>query len=138
MAGADVEMAANATAPGVNLEMLRQMQWEILVEFKNGMWWMMPHELSDPIVEQRRRVATEVSFIWDWHGTRRGSYQPNRAETDINRYIIDFTARQQRNIDNNRTRNVAMVISSGDGAAPACQMLRQMQWKILVGVKGDM
>ena len=109
MAGADVEMAANATAPGVNLEMLRQMQWKILVEFNNDMWWMMPHELSDPIVEQWRSDATEASFLCDWHGARRGSYQPSGAETDINRYIIDFTAMQQRNTDNNRTRNVRIV-----------------------------
>ena len=25
------------------------MKWEIHVEFTNGMWWAVPHELSDPI-----------------------------------------------------------------------------------------
>ena len=69
MASADVEMAANAAAPGVNLEMLRQQWqcelWQILVAFKNGMWWMMPHEISDPIGEHRFSGATQALFIWD-------------------------------------------------------------------------
>ena len=55
MAGADAEMAANATTPDVNAD--------IIVEFNNGNWWMMPRELSSPIVEQWRSGATEVSFI---------------------------------------------------------------------------
>ena len=44
MAGADVEMAANATTPDVNAD--------IIVEFNNDTWWMMPRELSGPIVEK--------------------------------------------------------------------------------------
>ena len=88
---ADVEMAANATEPGlerflvyqnrsvanatdsgVDLGMLlqvqsppRQRQLEIHVEFNNGMWWAMPHVLSDGLLEQWLSGAQQVSFIWD-------------------------------------------------------------------------
>ena len=85
------------------------MQWEIHVDFHKGMWWAMPHELSDPIVEEWISGATKVSFIWDWASTRKGSYQPNEEDTSINRYIIDFYTMQQRNIDNDRTRKVKVV-----------------------------
>ena len=56
MAGADVEMAANATTPDVNAD--------IIVEFNNDMWWMMPRELSGAIVEKWRSGETLVSFVW--------------------------------------------------------------------------
>ena len=84
-------------------------QWEIHVDFRRGMWWAMPHELSDPILEQWTNGAQQVSFIWDWEGTRKGSYQPDGAETSINRYIIDFDTMLQRNTDNGRTRRVKIV-----------------------------
>ena len=94
-------IAANATG--------RDLQMEIHVAFNNGMWWAMPHELSNGILEQWHNGAQEVSFIWDWHGTRPGSYQTDGANTSLNRYIIDFGTIQQRNIDNNRTRRVKVV-----------------------------
>ena len=101
MAGADVEMAANATTPDVNAD--------ILVEFNNGNWWMMPRELSGPIVEKWRSGETLVSFVWNWHGTRQGSWQPDGEQTDINQYVIDFTTMTQRNTDNDRIRQVRVV-----------------------------
>ena len=91
------------------LPLVTQMQWEIHVEFKNGMWWAMPHELSDAILHQWNNGTQEVSFIWDWQATRPGSFQPDGAETSINRYIIDFDTMYQRNVDNKRTRKVKVV-----------------------------
>ena len=85
------------------------LQWEIQVSFNNDMWWAMPHELSDGILQQWHRGAQEVSFVWDWHTARRGSYQPGGAETSISRYIIDFRKMEQRNTDNGRTRKVQVV-----------------------------
>jgi hypothetical protein len=79
------------------------------VDFNNGMWWAMPHDLSDPILEQWLIGAQQVSFIWDWNNTRRGSYQLDGADTSINRYIIDFDTMLQRNLDNDRTRKVKVV-----------------------------
>ena len=36
---------------------------EIHVEFNNGMWWAMPHELSDGILNQYNNGAQQVSFV---------------------------------------------------------------------------
>ena len=91
------------------LPLVTQMQWEIHVEFNNDMWWAMPHELSDSILQQWTSGARQVSFIWDWQATRKGSYQPNGADTSISRYIIDFDTMHQRNTDNDRTRQVKVV-----------------------------
>ena len=91
------------------LPSVSQLQWEIHVDFNNDMWWAMPHELSDSILEKWTNGAQQVSFIWDWQATRKGSYQPNGADTSINRYIIDFDTMHQRNVDNNRTRKVKVV-----------------------------
>ena len=91
------------------LPSVSQLQWEIHVDFNNGMWWAMPHDLSDPILDQWINGAQQVSFVWDWEETRRGSYQPDGAKTSLNRYIIDFDIMQQRNIDNGRTRKVKVV-----------------------------
>ena len=84
-----------------------QLQWE--VDFNTGMWWAMPHDLSDPILDQWINGAQQVSFVWDWEETRRGSYRPDGAETSLNRYIIDFDIMRQRNLDNDRTRIVKAV-----------------------------
>ena len=133
---ADVEMAANATEPGLERLLIRSnvsvanatdsgnsimVQWprqlEIHVEFGNAMWWAMPPALSDGILEQWLSGAQQVSFIWDWQNARRGSYQPNGAETSINRYIIDFAIMCQRNIDNDRTRRIKIVCILAGGSA---------------------
>ena len=123
---ADAEMATSATEqphaamhstlavqPEVYANMLANpaaaMKWEIHVEFNNGMWWVMPHELSDNILQQWINGAQQVSFIWDWQDTRVGSFQPEGVVTTINRYIIDFNTMQQRNIDNERTRRIKIV-----------------------------
>ena len=82
---------------------------EIHVEFNNGMWWAMPHDLSNGILQWWSNGSRQVSFIWDWQGTRQGSYQPNGENTSINRYIIDFDTMYQRNLDNGRTRKVKVV-----------------------------
>ena len=86
-----------------------QLQWEIHVDFNNGMWWAMPHYLSDLILKERMKGAQQVTFVWDWGETRKGSYQPDGAETSHNRYIIDFDSMEQRNLDNDRTRTVKVV-----------------------------
>ena len=91
------------------LPSVSQLQWEIHVDFNNGMWWAMPHDLSDPIMDQWINGAQQVSFVWDWEETRRGSYRPDGAETSFNRYIIDFETMRQRNLDNDRTRIVKVV-----------------------------
>ena len=91
------------------LPSVSQLQWEIHVDFNNGMWWAMPHDLSDPILDQWINGAQQVSFVWDWEETRWGSHRPDGAETSLNRYMIDFDIMRQRNLDNDRTRIVKVV-----------------------------
>ena len=91
------------------LPSVSQLQWEIHVDFNNGIWWAMPHDLSDRILDQWINGAQQVSFVWDWEETRRGSYRPDGAETSLNRYMIDFDIRRQRNLDNDRTRILSVV-----------------------------
>ena len=100
--------SAQAGNPGT-LPSVTSMQWEIHVDFNNGMWWAMPHELSDGILNQYNNGAQQVSFVWNWDGTRWGSYQPDGADTSLSRYSIDFDTMHQRNIDNGRARKVKVV-----------------------------
>ena len=85
------------------------MKWETHVELNNGMWWAMPHELSDPILRAWTAGYQLVSYVWDWGGTRTGSYQPNGVATPYNRYTINFGVMQQSNIDNGRARKIKVV-----------------------------
>ena len=91
------------------LPSVSQFKWEIHVDFNNGMWWAMPHDLSDRILDQWINGAQQVSFVWGWEETSRGSYRPDGAETSLNRYMIDFDVMRQRNLDNNRTRRIKVV-----------------------------
>ena len=34
------------------LPLVSQMKWEIHVDFNNGMWWAMPHDLSNAMLQQ--------------------------------------------------------------------------------------
>ena len=104
-------METDATHPLLGqLPHVSQLKWEIHVDFNNGMWWAMPHELSDGIVREWMKGAQQVSFVWDWGKTRKGSYTtPDGEETSLNRYTIDFASMKQRNDDNNRTRTVKVV-----------------------------
>ena len=69
----------------------------------------MPDELSGGILSEWKNGAVQVSFVWDWGGTRTGSYQCNGEETSRSRYIIEFQTMLQRNTDKNRTRRVKVV-----------------------------
>ena len=58
-----------------------------------------------PEVHEQRRCSLHLGL-----GKKRaGSWQPNGEETSINRYIIDFHAWEQRNLDNGRRRPVRLV-----------------------------
>ena len=83
---------------------------EIHVEFNNGMSWAMPHDLSDATLQEWSNGAQQVSFVWDWQGTRQGSYQPNGEYTSISRYMIDFDTMYQCNLDNGSIRKVKVVL----------------------------
>ena len=104
--GVDPEVAAAANAvlqpPDGN--------FEIHVKFNNQMWWAMPRELSDGLLQLWRNGFRNVSYVWNWEGTRPGSYvTPDGEETPFNRYTIDFTTMQQRNSDRTGVRAIKIV-----------------------------
>ena len=103
-----VQSEVYATMLGT-LPLVADMKWEIHMELNNGMWWAMPHELSDPIVRAWTAGYWLVSYVWDWGGTRTGSYQPNGVATPYNRYTINFGVMQQSNSDNGRARKIKVV-----------------------------
>jgi hypothetical protein len=88
----------------------------IEVAFKNGMWWQMPLELSQSIMNEHMTTNNSiVAFIWEWGDTRRGSWQgPEGEGSTINRYTLDFDSWEQTNSDNQRKRSfrVAWVSSA--------------------------
>ena len=81
----------------------------IEVAFKNGMWWALPLELSQALYDKYLAEETDIGYTWDWGNSRKGSWKPEDEETTINRYLIDFEAESQRNIDNNRHRTMRVV-----------------------------
>ena len=53
------------------------------VEFNNGMWRTMPLALCTDILQQWHGGAQEVSFVWDWKDTRKGSYERRGAKLPV-------------------------------------------------------
>ena len=78
------------------------------VAFPNGMWWSIPASVSQEIYLKYMN-GEDVVYTWDWgQDGRAGSWAPDGQATKINRYMIDFQAWEQRNIDNNRRRSVRL------------------------------
>ena len=74
------------------------------------MWWAMPHELSERILNEWKQGCREVSFVWNWGERRKGSYTtPEGEETSLNRYTINFETMKQRNDDSGNMRTVKVV-----------------------------
>ena len=89
----------------------------IEVAFKNGMWWSIPMEMSLALY-QKYEQGEDAGYTWDWGEQRTGSWVHQNEETSINRYVIDFSAMQQRNIDNGRLRTIRIVWVSCADVAP--------------------
>ena len=81
----------------------------IEVAFKNGMWWALPLELSQALHSKYLANEVDIGYTWDWHNSRKGSWKPDGEETTLNRYLIDFEAGIQTNIDNKRRRTMRVV-----------------------------
>jgi len=87
------------------------------VAFRNGMWWSIPVSISTALYEKYTNNE-DAGYTWDWGDTRSGSWRPDDEETSINRYVIDFRAWEQRNIDNNRKRSVRLVWVTAETVDP--------------------
>ena len=83
---------------------------EIHVEMNDQKWWAMPRVLSDGLLRLWRSGENNVAYVWDWDGTRTGSYvTPDGEQTAYNRCTIDFTTMQQRNSDRSRVRAIKIA-----------------------------
>ena len=80
----------------------------IEVAFKNGMWWSIPWEMSQALYEKHLQ-GENAGYTWDWGEHRTGSWLHDNQETSINRYLRDFDAREQTNIDNGRLWTIRAV-----------------------------
>ena len=80
----------------------------IEVAFKNDMWWSIPMDMSR-LIYQEYEQDKDACYTWDWGNARTGSWVHEDEETSINRYVIDFRAMQQKNIDNGRLRTIRIV-----------------------------
>ena len=79
------------------------------VAFQNGTWWSIPQETSAQLYEQYVNNLDAV-YTYDWgEGGRTGSWSPGGESTHINRYRIDFVARVQTNLDNQRKRSIRII-----------------------------
>ena len=80
----------------------------IEVAFKNGMWWSIPWEMSQALYEKHLQ-GENAGYTWDWGEHRTGSWVHDNQDTSINRYVINFDAMGQQNIDNGRLRTIRVV-----------------------------
>lgn len=80
----------------------------IEVAFKDGMWWLIPWEMSQALYEKHLQGDT-AGYTWDWGEHRTGSWVHDNRDTSINRYVIDFDAMEQKNIDNGRLRTIRVA-----------------------------
>ena len=81
----------------------------IEIAYKHGIWWALPEETSQLLYNKHLANEEDIGYVWNWGDSRYGSWKPDDAETSINRYLIDFEAGLQRNIDNNRHRTMRVV-----------------------------
>ena len=81
----------------------------IEVAFNNDMWWSIPQVMSQGLYEKYLHGEQDIGYTWDWGERRTGSYVHDGQDTSINRYILDFDAREQRNLDNGRRRKIRVV-----------------------------
>ena len=64
----------------------------IEVAFNNDMWWSIPQVMSQRLWEKYLRGEEDIGYTWD-----------------RSRYILDFDAREQRDLDNGRRRTIRVV-----------------------------
>ena len=81
----------------------------IEVAFNNDMWWSIPQVMSLGLYEKYLHGEQDIGYTWDWGERRTGPWVHDGQDTSINRYIPDFDAREQRNLDNGRLRTIRVV-----------------------------
>ena len=105
----------NDAPPGVDLRKFL----ELHVQDTNGMWWPIPLDLSDRLLEGWRSGENlKVLYVGDWEGARAGSHvRPDGEETSRNVYIIDFATMRQRKFQPKCEYRIKIVEVLAKGAA---------------------
>ena len=85
--------------------------------FPEGMWWSIPQEMSAELFA-KFQAGQDAVYTWDWGNSRKGSWKPDGEDTSINRYMIDFVRKQQKNIDNGRMRTIRLIWILEEDATP--------------------
>ena len=83
----------NDASPGVEPRKLL----ELHVKDTNGMWWPMPRDLSDRLLDSwRSEEKLKTLYVGNWEGAR-------------NVYVIDFATMRQRNTRTNCELSIKIV-----------------------------
>ena len=119
-----------AAAANIEQQMLAAGFVPILeVAFRNGQWWTLPKDTSAGLYPYYASRQNAV-YCWDWgEGGRAGAFALNGAATQFSRYLIDWAAGEQTNMDNQRKRSVRFiwvrpqdVLANSTGELPAAIM----------------
>ena len=89
----------------------------IEVAFNDGKWWSIPWEMSQALYEKHLQ-GENAGYTWDWGEHRTGSWVHDNQDTSMNRYVIDFDAMEQKNIDNGRLRTIRVAWVDPPDVAP--------------------
>ena len=89
----------------------------IEVALSKGIWWSIPRKMSAQLFANFE-AGQDAGYTWDWGDSREGSWKPDGEETSINRYMIDFVRKQQKNIDNGRMRTIRLIWILEEDATP--------------------
>ena len=78
----------------------------IEVAFNNDRWWSMPQVMAQSLYEKYLHGEEHINYTWIFE------------DKSTNRYILDFDAREQTNLDNGRRRTIRVVwVDHADRAA---------------------
>ena len=99
-----------AVAANVEQQMIAANLVPILeVAFPDGKWWTVPQEIS-AFLYPFYASGQNAGYMWNWGaGGRAGAFAPDGATTSKSRYIIDWAAGVQTNMDTQRKRSVRFV-----------------------------
>ena len=87
------------------------------VAFGNGFWWSIPAGISQELYQKYQNNENAV-YTWDSGASDADSWQPEGELTSLNHYMIDFQTMTQRNLGNNRLRDVRLVFVATEKVDP--------------------
>ena len=100
----------------VSDSMAVNVNWQVLHNEKQGMWWDLPEEMSALMEAAFIKGNHGAVYTLDWGTSRAGAWKPEGEETSISRYQVDFRPSPEgttpKNIDTGRKRKVRRMFRS--------------------------